>query len=111
MPFGSEADIQPCPGDVRFTPKSGQWKLRTTVVARPCFPALFDEQPNDCQRTNAINPPGTEQPLSGESNDDHERQPAAGYGFDCVGAERPASNLVGNGDLALREIPHRGDCN
>src|SRR5262249_25823262 len=66
--------------------------LRNNRIGRRTTPrAFFDEKPNDCERANAVNPPCTEQPLSGESNDNHERQPAAGHGFDCVGAECPAS--------------------
>jgi hypothetical protein len=42
----------------------------TALFVRPSLAALFDQQPNDRQRSDAVDPPRADSPLSAEANDD-----------------------------------------
>jgi hypothetical protein len=62
----------------------------------------FAYQENRARRCNErINPPSANEPLRCETDDYDERQPATRHGFHGVGTKRTASDLLGNGDLAV----------
>jgi hypothetical protein len=80
------------------------------ALAAPCLASLFDEQPNDSRRTNAVDPPDTRHSLHTEAyNGDHEQPPACD-GFHCVSPQRSAAKLLGKSDFSASEIPHDRNC-
>ena len=43
----------------------------TALFVGPSLAALFDEKPDNRQRSDAIDPPRADNPLNGEANDDN----------------------------------------
>lgn len=61
------------------------------LIALPGFASLAEQKPNNAERSQRVYPPGADQQLRDEPDDDDEGQPTAGNALDCIGPKGAAA--------------------
>lgn len=80
--------------------------LAATLIAFPSFASLAEQKPDDPERSQRVYPPGADQELRDEPDDDDGGEPTASNGLDRIRPKGPAAECACEWQLAARKDVH-----